>query len=171
MTVTVGRRKRLVTKTPQTWAGRVAEAVLGALSRSVIVGGAWYRFSKSRGAVIVSDAGLAERVGRTVEDAGQATDADAAYLEAAVGERWSLRTNCVSLFSPVWSGAMGASTAGDRDAIAKRVTVSVVVAAARLIGGGYLVDLWISAKFDNMKRSCARQSGEITKAIREMEGR
>jgi hypothetical protein len=156
-----------VTRTPAGWLGTIAEAAFGTCGRSVIVGDLWYRFSRKRG-FVASDARLAERPEHCIEVVGETTLHDAAYLDGLVGSRWRPWHNCVTAFSPVWRRGMSVMSAGDRDAVSRRVVLSLVAAlvlAVAVVGGGHL---YVQSQVDHLKRSCAAQFGQVTKALREL---
>lgn len=160
--------KRLVTRTPQTWLGTVSEALFGTAGRSVIIDGAWYRFKHGKGLVCSSADVAATRPELCIVDAGT-TDDDLNHL---VGTRWSVSTNCATVFAPFWRSDMSGVTPGDRSSIARSVVISKVVviglSAASMLG----INWWMDAKFQALKdhqdsqyRSVVTHLGQIKAAF------
>ncbi|MFX4223521.1 MAG: hypothetical protein ACMVO3_22615 [Thalassobaculum sp.] len=126
----MAHERRLVTSTPQTWAGTIAEALVGTAGRSIIVGREWFRFKRGRG-LVASDAAVAEtRDELCIVRAGEVSQAEIAALHRMTGRRWSPLFNCLTAFAPFWEGRMSIVTPGDRDSIARRVVVSLVILVA-----------------------------------------
>lgn len=156
--------KRLVTRTPQTWLGIIAEAAFGTAGRSVIIDGAWYRFRRGRGLVCSSADVAASRAELCVVDAGPTED-DLGHL---VGTRWSTLTNCATVFAPFWRSDVSGVSTGDRQSIVRSVLLGLIVAAALAVSAGYFVNSWIDGKLDTMQRSNAAHFGQIKAMIKDM---
>lgn len=157
-------KRRLVTRTPQTWLGTLAEAAFGTAGRSIAIGDRWYRFKRGKG-LVASDARLI--LGRTelcvVED-GEGDDAE---LRKLIGRRWSPLFNCATAFAPFWRSGMSNISTGDRQSIARTVILGVVVVAVAILGGGWLLNEWIDAKFERQARSMNAHFGQIKSMLRD----
>lgn len=163
--------KRLVTRTPQTWAGTIAEAVFGTAGRSIIVGREWFRFTKGRG-LVKSDALIAEaREELCIVRAGEVSNEQIEALRRMTGRKWSPLFNCLTAFAPFWEGRMSRITPGDRDSIARYVVIVFFLCAALTVGGGYLIDQWVDSKIDPLRNSMSKHFEDVKSMIRELEAR
>lgn len=163
--------KRLVTRTPQTWAGTIAEAVFGTAGRSIIVGREWFRFTKGRG-LVKSDALIAEaREELCIVRAGEVSNEQIEALRRMTGRRWSPLFNCLTAFAPFWEGRMSRITPGDRDSIARYVVIVFFLCAALTVGGGYLIDQWVDSKIDPLRNSMTTHFGQVKSMIKALEDR
>lgn len=164
-------RKWLVTRTPKTWAGTIAEAAFGTAGRSIIVGREWFRFKKGRG-LVNSDAAVAEaRDDFCIIRAGEVSNEQIEALRRMTGRRWSPLFNCLTAFAPFWEGRMSRISPDDRQSIARYVTLTVFLTAAITISGGYLLDRYITGLLDERHHSLTVHLGQIKAMIRDLEGR
>lgn len=161
-------RKRLISRTPQTWLGTLAEWACGTAGRSIVIGDKWVRFNRRRGAAVASDARLADRPELHVEDAGDATEAEARALNAMVGERWSLWYNCATAFEPLWRPAVSMVSPADRSSVARHVVLSVLTALFVVAAVLFSLDWWmerkvsrIEARMEAQYRSVVTHLGQI----------
>lgn len=163
--------KRLVTRTPQTWAGTVVEVVFGTAGRSIIIGREWFRFTKGRG-LVKSDALIAEaREELCIVRAGEVSNEQIEALRRMTGRKWSPLFNCLTAFAPFWEGRMSRITPGDRDSIARYVVIVFFLCAALTVGGGYMAHTYLTGLLDERHHSLTVHLGQIKAMIREMEGR
>lgn len=83
---------KLVTKTPETLLDTFLELCIGFCSRSVIVNDDWYVFKRGRGLL------------KMPASACKSSSIDGCYCDAKfpVGSDWSLKNNCVTVFSKAW---------------------------------------------------------------------
>jgi hypothetical protein len=164
---------KLVTKTPKSWAGTFVELALGFVSRSVVIGPHWYVFKRGRG-LLKLPATSATGEFRT----GAPSSPD--VLEPLVGSKWTLTNNCMTVFSPIWRPRM--ANAEDRLAIARSVTVSVVMIALAVIGMASAVSNFIirpqteqlleqivdlRAEVATLRRSNAAHFGQLKSLLKE----
>ena len=66
---------------------------------------------------------------------------------------------------------MSRITPDDRQSIARYVTLTVFLTAAITIGGGYLLDRYITGLLDERHHSLTVHLGQIKAMIRDLEGR
>jgi hypothetical protein len=163
--------KRLVTRTPQTWTGTIAEAVFGTAGRSIIVGREWFRFKKGRGLVNSDAAVVTSRDEFCVIRAGEVSNEEIEALRRMTGRKWSPLFNCLTAFAPFWEGRMSRITPGDRDSIARYVVIVFFLCAALTVGSGYLINHWVDSKIDPLRNSMSKHFGDVKKMIRELEDR
>lgn len=152
---------RLVHKTPETWPGALLEMWLGFMSRSVVIGEYWYVFKRGRGLLK-----LPASQARGGDQPGIKAPGDVKYLDSLVGAKWSLQTNCITVFSKIWRRSMQ-SNADDRNAIAKSVVIAMLMLV--MAGGGFILGIqkvWIDpnvsqilSEFESAKRSRGYYSG------------
>lgn len=164
-------RKRLISRTPQTWIGTLGEALFGTAGRSVIVGNRWYRFSRSRGLVASPAALVKGRTELCVVDAGPAPASEARRLAAMVGARWSLLYNCATAFAPFWSRAMSQVSPGDRSSIARHVVLSVVAALAIVAAVLFGADMWMERKVQRIEARMEAQYRSVVVHLGQVKAR
>lgn len=166
-------RVTLVTKTPKSWVGTCVELVLGFVSRSVVIGPHWYVFKRGRGLLRLP---AKSATGEIRSGAPSSPDA----IDPYVGSKWTLTNNCMTVFSPIWRPRM--ANAEDRLAIARSVTVSVVMIALAVIGMASAVSNFIirpqteqlleqivdlRAEVATLKRSNSAHFGQIKSLLKE----
>ena len=166
-------KTKLITKTPKSWAGTCVELVLGFVSRSVVIGPYWYVFKRGRGLLKLP---AKSATGEMREGAPSSPD----VLDRYVGSKWTLATNCLTIFSPVWRPRM--ANAEDRLAIARSVTASIVVIVLSVIGIATAVSNYIvrpqtellleqivelRGEVATLKRSNAAHFGQLKSLLKE----
>lgn len=162
---------RLVTRTPQTWAGTIAEAAFGTAGRSIIIGREWFRFTKGRG-LVKSHALIAEaREELCIIRAGEVSNEQIEELRRMTGRKWSPLFNCLTVFAPFWGGRMSHITPGDRQSIARSVVLVFVLFTLLTVGGGYMAHTYLTGLLDERHRSLTVHLGQIKAMIREMEAK